>query len=81
MMIIKTFEKSDTEFNKSYIFWISFARLFYFMAILPFNIFQFIGEHLEADVKEVYDSADTIVNLTSNMILNILFAYSFKCRN
>lgn len=81
MMIIKTFEKSDTEFNKSYIFWISFARLFYFMAILPFNIFQFIGDHLNSEIREVYDSADTIVNLTANIILNIIFAYSFKCRN
>lgn len=80
-MIITTFEKSDTEFNKTYIFWISFARLFYFMAILPFNIFAFIGNHLDKEVKEVYDMADLSVNYTANIILNFLFMYSFKCRN
>ncbi len=81
IMIISTFEKSDTEFNRTYIFWISFARLFYFMAILPFNIFAFIGNHLENEVKEVYNMADLSVNYVANIILNILFMYSFKCRN
>ncbi|MCC6818373.1 MAG: hypothetical protein IT245_05745 [Bacteroidia bacterium] len=81
MMIIKTFEKSDTEFNKSYVFWISFARLFYFMAILPFNIFTFITNHLESDVKVIYEMADSSVNFVSNIALNIIFMYSFKCRN
>lgn len=81
MAIIKTFEKSDTEFNKSYIFWISFARLFYFMAILPFNIFAYIDGFLEGEVKVVYQYADAYVNHFANIVLNSLFLYSFKCRN
>ena len=81
MMILKTFDMSDTEFNKSYIFWISFARLLYFMAILPFNIFTFFGYHLTGDTREIYGYTDAVFNHLANIALNSLMMYSFKCRN
>lgn len=80
MMILKTFDLNDTEFNKSYIFWIAFARLIYFMAILPFNIYSFIGNHLSSELKETYGNVDAIFNHFANITLNVLMMYSFKCR-
>lgn len=80
MMILKTFDLNDTEFNKSYIFWIAFARLIYFMAILPFNIFAFIGNHISDELKETYGYVDAVFNHFANITLNVLMMYSFKCR-
>ena len=81
LMILKTFDINDTEFNRSYIFWISFARLLYFMAIFPFNIFGFIGNHLNDEFKVIYGYTDGLVNHLANITLNILLMYSFRCRS
>lgn len=80
-MILKSFDVNDTEFNKSYVFWISFARLIYFMAILPFNIFGFIGNHLNDELKTIYGYTDLTINHLANITLNTLLMYSFRCRS
>ena len=81
VMLLKTFDLSDTEFNKNYIFWIAFARLIYFMAILPFNIYFFIGDELKGDVLELYTYTDVTINHLANITLNTLLMYSFRCRS
>lgn len=81
VMLLKTFDLNDTEFNKNYIFWVAFARLIYFMAILPFNIYFFIGDELKGEVSDLYRYTDAVTNHLANITLNILLMYSFKCRN
>lgn len=79
-IILKTFDDSNTEFHKTFIFWISFSRLFYFMMIIPFNVYQYIDVHLDREVSEIYYNADDIINSIGNFVLNVLYAYSFTCR-
>ena len=81
VMLLKTFDLSDTEFNKKYIFWIAFARLIYFMAILPFNIYFFIGDELKGGVLDLYRYTDAVTNHLANITLNTLLMYSFRCRS
>ena len=81
VMLLKTFDLNDTEFNKNYIFWIAFARLIYFMAILPFNIYFFIGDDLKGNVLMIYKYTDVTINHLANITLNTLLMYSFRCRN
>lgn len=80
-MLLKTFDLNETEFNKNYIFWIAFARLIYFMAILPFNIYFFIGDDLKGNILEIYTYTDVTINHLANITLNTLLMYSFRCRN
>lgn len=79
-VILKTFDNNNTEFNKSFIFWVSFSRLFYFMMIMPFNVYQYIEVHLEKEVADTYYAADELINDIANISLNVLYAYSFTCR-
>lgn len=81
VMLLKTFDLNDTEFNKNYIFWIAFARLIYFMAILPFNIYFFIGDDLKGNVLMIYKYTDVTINHLANITLNTLLMYSFRCRS
>lgn len=81
VMLLKTFDLNETEFNKNYIFWIAFARLIYFMAILPFNIYFFIGDDLKGNILEIYTYTDVTINHLANITLNTLLMYSFRCRN
>ena len=81
LMLLKTFDLNDTEFNKNYVFWIAFARLIYFMAILPFNIYFFIGDDLKGDALEIYTYTDVTINHFANITLNTLLMYSFRCRS
>lgn len=81
VMLLKTFDLNETEFNKNYIFWIAFARLIYFMAILPFNIYFFIGDELKGDVLNIYRYTDAVTNHLANITLNTLLMYSFRCRS
>jgi hypothetical protein len=81
IMLLKTFDLSDTEFNKNYVFWIAFARLIYFMAILPFNIYLFIGDELKGNVLEIYKYTDVTINHLANITLNTILMYSFRCRS
>lgn len=80
IVILKTFDLSDTEFNKSYIFWIAFSNLIYFMAILPFNIYAFFVTELKGDGLSVYRFVDGVINHLSNITLNTILMYSFTCR-
>lgn len=79
-VILKTFDDSNTEFNKSFIFWVSFSRLFYFVMIMPFSIYQYIEVHLAKEVADTYYAADDLINDIANFVLNVLYAYSFTCR-
>lgn len=81
VMLLKTFDLNDTEFNKNYIFWIAFARLIYFMAILPFNIYFFIGDELKGNALMIYTYTDVTINHLANITLNTLLMYSFRCRS
>lgn len=81
VMLLKTFDLNDTEFNRNYIFWIAFARLIYFMAILPFNIYFFIGDELKGEMLKIYRYTDATVNHLANITLNTLLMYSFRCRS
>ncbi len=80
IVILKTFDISDTEFNKSYVFWIAFSNFFYFMMILPFNIYQFFGTELNGDNLLLFRKIDVFVNYLANITLNSLIFYSFTCR-
>lgn len=80
IVILKTFDLSDTEFNKSYVFWIAFSNFFYFMMILPFNIYQFFGRELSGDSLLIFRKIDLFVNYLGNFSLNALIFYSFSCR-
>ncbi|HEY1047979.1 MAG TPA: hypothetical protein VGF79_16175 [Bacteroidia bacterium] len=79
-VILKTFDNNNTEFHKSFVFWISFSRLFYYMMILPFNIYHYIELQLDKEVADTYYAADRVINYIANFVLNVLYAYSFTCR-
>jgi hypothetical protein len=76
-VVIKTFDKNNTGFNNNYLFWIAFARILYFAIILPFNVFTYVGYHMESEISKTYYGLDNIVNHLANTALNCLFAYSF----
>lgn len=76
-VVIKTFDKNNTGFNHNYLFWIAFARILYLAIILPFNIFAYLGFHLDQEVRLTYRMIDYTVNHLANIALNCLFAYSF----
>jgi len=80
IVIIKTFDLSDTEFNKSCIFWVAFSNLIYFMAILPFNIYSFFGSELKGELLTIYRYTDGTINHLANITLNTILMYSFSCR-
>lgn len=80
VVILKTFDLSDTEFNKSFIFWIAFSNLIYFMAILPFNIYSYFSTELKGDAYLIYRYADGVVNHLANIALNCIIMFSFSCR-
>ena len=79
-VVLKIFDATDTEFHRNPIFWISFAKIFYLMMILPFNVFRYLKPFIDPETSNFYYRTDELINYVANIVLNPLFAYSFLCR-
>ncbi len=76
-IITKTFDNVQGNILRNYIFWIAFARLFYYLIIVFIFIYpNFVSSDHN---NEFYDNADATINSVANILLNILYAISFTC--
>lgn len=76
-VLIYIFENEILLPTKNYLFWISFARLFYFLIIIFIYIYQnFIP--LEQRSKQ-FGNIHFIINGIANIILNLIYGISFLC--
>ncbi len=76
-VLIEIFEHDESIPTKNYLFWISFARLLYFLIIIFIYIYQnFIP--LEQRTK-LFGNIHYIINGIANIILNLIYGISFLC--
>jgi hypothetical protein len=78
-MIIVTFDDFTTDIRKNYVFWIAFARLFYFLIIVFIYIYpNFIADGYR---NKFLDRTNTTINMLANVLLNMIYGISFLCHN
>lgn len=76
-VLIEIFENDELIPTKNYLFWISFARLLYFLIIIFIYIYQnFIP--IENRTK-LFGNIHFIINGIANIILNLIYGISFLC--
>ena len=76
-MIIFTFDDFDTDIRKNYVFWIAFARLFYFLIIVFIYIYP---NFIENGYKITFlNKTNTTINMFANVLLNLIYGISFLC--
>ena len=77
-IIMKVFDDYKMNIFNNFVFWIAFARLFYFLIIVFIFIYpNFVTK--EQDNK-LYEYADASINSVANILLNILYGISFICQ-
>lgn len=75
--LLRSFELYQTELLTSPTYWVSFARLFYFMLI--FFSFVLPEVSMEGQSRNSIFLASNMINAISNMSLNLLYTMSFIC--
>lgn len=75
--VIATFEEEQGEVFHRPVFWVSFARMFYFLSLIFVFVFPVL---LEMSIKsEAIGQASDLINYFSNISLNICYSISFLC--
>jgi hypothetical protein len=78
-MTIVTFDDFTRDIRKNYVFWIAFARLFYFLIIVFIYIYpNFIADGYR---NKFLDRTNTTINMLANVLLNMIYGVSFLCHN
>jgi hypothetical protein len=78
-IIMKVFDNFGGNLFNDFVFWIAFARLFYFLIIMFIFIYpNFISKNLNN--RSLYEYVDATINSVANILLNLLYAVSFVCR-
>ena len=68
---------NDNSPSTNPVFWIASARLIYFLCI--FSIYSYTSMYDKSFESSLFSDAFTIINGTSNILCNVLFANSFLC--
>ncbi|MCW3117719.1 MAG: hypothetical protein JWM28_1801, partial [Chitinophagaceae bacterium] len=76
-MIIVAFDNFDIDIRKNFVFWIAFARLFYYLIIMFIYIYPSL---IENGYKiKLYNQTNTAINTFANVLENIIYGVSFLC--
>jgi hypothetical protein len=76
-IIVCIFEDFEINILNNYVFWISMARLFYYLTIVFIFVYPNFVEN--GFYNEFYGEVNFAINATANTILNILYGVSFIC--
>lgn len=78
MTIIHIFERVNVNPTSYFLFWISFARLIYFLVIFFIYIYPYLKPMVWGN--KVFEFVFNVINAIGNIVCNILHGLSFLCR-
>lgn len=77
IVVLNIFDKPDLNPSSNFLFWITFARMMYFLIIFLIYIYPNL---LESNVQnQCFWNVFNVINALGNIICNILYGISFLC--
>lgn len=76
-VIVAVFDDFEVDIRKNYIFWIAFARLFYYLIIVFIYVYP---SFIENGYKiKLYNDTNLAINTFANILMNLIYGISLLC--